>query len=45
MKWPKFDLTRRAYLDFIDTGPLAKEGLRREICDLYMENQKRQMAK
>ncbi len=45
VKWPKFDLTRRAYLDFLDAGPIAKEGLRREICDLYMENQKRQMAK
>jgi para-nitrobenzyl esterase len=45
VKWPKFDATRRAYLDFTDAGPVAKEGLRREICDLYRENQKRQMAK
>jgi para-nitrobenzyl esterase len=45
VKWPKFDPTRRAYLDFTDAGPIAKEGLRREICDLYIENQKRQMAK
>jgi para-nitrobenzyl esterase len=44
-KWPTFDATRRAYLDFTDAGPVAKEGLRREICDLFMENQKRQMAK
>jgi len=45
VKWPRFDPTRRAYLDFTDAGPVAKEGLRREICDLFMENQKRQMAK
>jgi para-nitrobenzyl esterase len=44
-KWPKFDPAARAYLDFIDAGPVAKEGLRRPLCDLYMENQKRLMAK
>ena len=42
VKWPKFDPARRAYLDFTDDGPVAKEGLRREVCDLFMENQKRQ---
>jgi len=42
VKWPKFDSTARAYLDFTDAGPVAKEGLRREACDVFMENQKRQ---
>jgi para-nitrobenzyl esterase len=41
VKWPKFDATARAYMDFTDAGPVVKEGLRRQICDLYMENQKR----
>jgi para-nitrobenzyl esterase len=42
VKWPRFDATARAYLDFTDAGPVAKEGLRRQACDLFMENQKRQ---
>ena len=42
VKWPKFDPAARAYLDFTDAGPVAKEGLRRPVCDLFMENQKRQ---
>jgi len=42
VKWPKFDGTSRAYMDFTDAGPMAKEGLRRQACDLFMENQKRQ---
>jgi len=41
VKWPKYDPEARAYLDFMDTGPVAKEGLRRQFCDLYAENQKR----
>jgi len=41
VKWPRFDATRRAYVDFTDGGPVVKEGLRREVCDLFMENQKR----
>ena len=44
-RWPKFDPAARSYLDFVDAGPVAKEGLRRSICDLYMENQKHQTAK
>ena len=28
-------------VDFTDGGPVVKEGLRREVCDLFMENQKR----
>jgi para-nitrobenzyl esterase len=41
VKWPRFDATARAYMDFTDAGPVAKEGLRRQVCDLFMENQKR----
>ncbi len=36
-KWPKFDPQRRAYLEFTDAGPAAKEGLRKPYCDLFME--------
>ncbi|HSP69286.1 MAG TPA: carboxylesterase family protein [Bryobacteraceae bacterium] len=42
VKWPKFDAAARAYMDFTDAGPVAKEGLRRQACDVFMENQKRQ---
>ena len=41
VKWPRFDPGARAYLDLMDAGPVAKEGLRRPICDLFMENQTR----
>lgn len=44
VKWPKFDPAARAYIDFMDAGPVAKEGLRRKVCDLFMENQKRLMT-
>ena len=27
--WPKFDTSTRAYIQFLDTGPVAKAGLRR----------------
>ena len=43
--WPKFDSARRDYLEFTDVGPVARQGLRRQVCDLYKENLKRQMAK
>ena len=42
VKWPKFDARARAYMDFTDAGPVVKEGLRRQVCDVFMENQKRQ---
>ena len=42
--WPKFDVSSRAYLQFTDAGPVAKEGLRRPFCDLFIENVKRLMA-
>jgi para-nitrobenzyl esterase len=37
-QWPKFDTAERAYLDFTANGPKAREGLRREACDLFIEN-------
>ena len=43
--WPKFNAVARPYLDIMDAGPVAKVGLQRQICDLYMENQKRIRAK
>ena len=42
MKWRKFDATKRAYMNFTDAGPVAKEGLQREVCDLFIENEKLQ---
>ena len=41
---PAFDPTARAYLDFNAEGPVAKEGLRRQICDLYTDKLRRQIA-
>jgi hypothetical protein len=40
-----FDVASRAYMQFMDTGPVAKEGLRRPFCDLFIENVKRRMAR
>ncbi|MBV9508520.1 MAG: carboxylesterase family protein [Acidobacteriia bacterium] len=37
-QWPKFDATSRAYMDFTANGPIPREGLRREACDLFIEN-------
>ena len=37
-RWPRFDPASRAYVEFSDAGPLAKEGLRRRQCDLFMEH-------
>lgn len=44
-QWPKFDGASRAFLEFTDSGPMVKEGLRRPFCDLFIENVKRQMGK
>jgi para-nitrobenzyl esterase len=41
-KWPAFDRQSRAYIQFTDAGPVAKNELRRPFCDLFMENVKRQ---
>ena len=43
--WPKFDSSSRGYIQFTDAGPIAKEGLRRAWCDLFIENLKRFMTK
>jgi len=43
-KWPRFDVSIRPYLQFTSAGPVAKEGLRRQFCDLYIENVKRLRA-
>jgi para-nitrobenzyl esterase len=40
-RWPKFDASARGYLEFTDAGPVAREGLRRPFCDLYVENVQR----
>ena len=37
-KLPKFDSKARAYIDLTAEGPLAREGLRREACDLFIDN-------
>jgi para-nitrobenzyl esterase len=40
-KWPKFDPSTRGYIQFTDAGPVAKQGLRRPYCDVFIENVKR----
>jgi len=42
--WPKFDVSSRAYIEFSAAGPIAKQGLRRPFCDLFIENAKREIA-
>jgi para-nitrobenzyl esterase len=44
-RWPRFAPAARAYLDFTSSGPAAKEGLRRQACDVFTENLKRQLGK
>jgi len=41
-EWPRFNATSRAYIELTDGGPVAREGLRRPFCDLFIENVKRQ---
>jgi para-nitrobenzyl esterase len=36
--WPAFDPTSRAYVAFTDEGAVAKKGLRRPFCDLFLDN-------
>jgi para-nitrobenzyl esterase len=38
-RWVRFDPAARAYVQFTDGGAVAKEGLRRAHCDLWIENQ------
>ena len=40
-QWPKFEPVSRAYMDLTAQGPVVREGLRREACDLFIENLKR----
>jgi len=42
-KWRKFDSSSRAYMQFTDAGPIAKMGLRRPFCDVFMANAARLM--
>jgi len=44
-QWPKYDTAARGYIEFTDNGPVAREGLRRSFCDLYVENAKRLMPR
>jgi para-nitrobenzyl esterase len=44
-RWPKFDVSTRAYMQFTDAGPVPKEGLRRSFCNLFIENAIRSMPK
>jgi carboxylesterase type B len=37
-QWPKFDPSGRAYMELTAKGPVAREGLRREACDLFIDN-------
>src|SRR5205085_343787 len=37
-QWPKFDPAARAYIEFTAEGPVAREGLRRAACELFLEN-------
>ena len=43
-QWPKFDSVARGYIEFTDSGPVAREGLRRPFCDLYVANVNRLMS-
>src|SRR5262249_35252560 len=36
--WPKFDRQARRHLAFTDAGPVAREALRREFCDVYIDH-------
>jgi len=44
-KWPKYDAAARGFIEFTDHGPVAREGLRRPYCDLYVENARRLMPR
>jgi para-nitrobenzyl esterase len=43
--WPKFDTRARRYIEFTDNGPVPKEALRQEFCDLFAEDLKARMEK
>jgi para-nitrobenzyl esterase len=43
--WPRFDTTRRPYMEFTENGPVAKENLRHAFCTIYAENALRQLKR
>jgi para-nitrobenzyl esterase len=43
--WRKFDASSRAYIQFTDAGPIAKEGLRRPYCDVFIFNANRLLGR
>jgi len=44
-EWPRYDAAAGGYIEFTDNGPVAREGLRRRFCDIYVENSKRLMPR
>jgi para-nitrobenzyl esterase len=44
-QWPKFESAAQGYIEFTEAGPVAREGLRRPFCDMYVENVKRLMGR
>jgi len=42
--WPMFDASSRAYIQFLNEGPVAKEALRRPYCDVFTDNVDRLMS-
>jgi para-nitrobenzyl esterase len=44
-RWPKFDASTRAYMEFTGVGPVVKNDLRRPFCDLFIENETRLMGR
>jgi para-nitrobenzyl esterase len=42
--WEKYDSVTRPHIEFTDDGPVAKEGLRRTFCVLFIESMKRRFA-
>ena len=37
-QWPRFMTAARGYLEFTDQGPVARNGLRKPYCDVYLDN-------
>ena len=35
-QWPAFTSATRAYVDFTSAGPVAKQDLQRQACDVYI---------
>ena len=43
--WPQFEARRQTYMQFTDAGPIVKDGLRRQFCEVFIENVNRLMAR